>query len=284
VKIPAPNFTQTPNVIFEYWMPLLNGAEFKVLCCLARKIFGWHKADYRDRISLSQIEKMTGLTRPSVTLAVKVLEKHNLIKRFVTGTIGQQQTVYEMVVEQESNSVYQLENFTPPQLENFTPPSKKTLPTKETTTKETTTKESTTLPSSAKVEPEPRARAATAGEKIFFKDPRGNATSIDESLIYRKMLDSGFPTEVVAEAIGILKESDDAIGNVFRFIEAICIRLVNSSKKPKNKKKLSEIRCQFKPSTGKMSTFEDVKKRREEEDERNRAARRQEEASKKEQG
>jgi len=98
------------------------------------------------------------------------------------------------------------------------------------------------------------------------------------------MLDSGFPTEVVAEAIGILKESDDAIGNVFRFIEAVCIRLVNSSKKTKNKKKLSEMRCQFKPSTGKMSTFEEVKKRREEEDERNRAARRQEEASKKEQG
>jgi phage replication O-like protein O len=46
----------------------LNGAEFKVLAAIMRKTFGWNKSS--DRISLSQLEDMTGLSRQGVINAL----------------------------------------------------------------------------------------------------------------------------------------------------------------------------------------------------------------------
>ena len=52
-----PNTSAIPNVLFDYWMEKLSPAEFKVLLCIARKTYGWHKDN--DLISIKQIEKMT---------------------------------------------------------------------------------------------------------------------------------------------------------------------------------------------------------------------------------
>ena len=57
----APNYTQCPNDILDHWLPHLREAELKVLLVIIRKTFGYHKK--RDKISISQIEKITGLHR-----------------------------------------------------------------------------------------------------------------------------------------------------------------------------------------------------------------------------
>lgn len=71
--IPAPNYTQTPNVVFDVLMRDLNESELRVFLAIIRKTFGWGKL--RDRISLSQIEAMTGLSRQAVINGI--YGKHN---------------------------------------------------------------------------------------------------------------------------------------------------------------------------------------------------------------
>lgn len=88
MKIPliqAPNFTQIPNVVFDYWMPRLKPTEGYVLLILCRKIFGWHKTS--DSISANQLVKTTGLSKPTVIAALKELETLGLITK--TQSVGQ---------------------------------------------------------------------------------------------------------------------------------------------------------------------------------------------------
>ena len=125
-QVPAPNFTQTPNVLFDEWLPHLGMAELKVLMVIMRKTFGWHKI--RDRISLSQLQKVTGLERTHVVKGVKSLVEKGLITKLVVGLKGFQDTYYELVVAEDSNNFTQCRNNTPPSVV-------KTL-TKETLTKE----------------------------------------------------------------------------------------------------------------------------------------------------
>jgi phage replication O-like protein O len=125
-KIAAPEYTQIPNALIDEWLPQLTAAETKVVLVIMRKTFGWHKI--RDRISLSQLEKFTGFLRQAVLKAVKSLEEKNLVTKTVIGKNGDQQTFYELVIE-DSNNSYQCVQHTPPSVFN--------TPTKETLTKET---------------------------------------------------------------------------------------------------------------------------------------------------
>ncbi len=84
-QIFTPNYTQIPNVIFDYWMEKLTPAEFKVLLCICRKTFGWHKS--RDKISLKQIMDMTGLSsRSSLVKTLTNLEGYGLINKIKSKT------------------------------------------------------------------------------------------------------------------------------------------------------------------------------------------------------
>lgn len=131
---PAPNYTQVPNVLLDEWMPILSHVELKVLYAITRKTFGWHKD--RDRISLSQLEKLTGSTKEAIVSASRTLQKRGLINKLVIGDPGRQATYYELVVNEDSNNCY-------PSAEP-TPPSRLGRPTKETKTKEIKAKQSPT--------------------------------------------------------------------------------------------------------------------------------------------
>jgi phage replication O-like protein O len=72
-----PNTSAIPNILFDYWMFRLTPAEFKVLLCIARKTYGWHKDV--DKISITQIEKMTGLSRKGITQNLESLIEVGLI-------------------------------------------------------------------------------------------------------------------------------------------------------------------------------------------------------------
>jgi phage replication O-like protein O len=59
----APNYTQTPNELFDL-IPEMGIAELKVTLVVVRKTLGWHKRE--DRISLTQLQELTGLSRQGV--------------------------------------------------------------------------------------------------------------------------------------------------------------------------------------------------------------------------
>ena len=124
--IPAPNYTQSPNIVYDEWLPHLTFVELKVLMVIIRKTFGWHKI--RDRISISQLVKSTGSTDTNVVKAANSLQKRGLILKHVEGENGVQKTSYELVVMENSN------NLDPSCRGGGTPPA--TGGTKETKTKE----------------------------------------------------------------------------------------------------------------------------------------------------
>ncbi len=78
VRILPPNYTQVPNILFEI-MHDLKEAELRVILAVARKTFGWHKKT--DRISFSQMMKMTGLSHRGVWLGVRDAEARGLLLR-----------------------------------------------------------------------------------------------------------------------------------------------------------------------------------------------------------
>ena len=80
-----PNSTQVPNVILDFLIPHLPGAEAKCIIYICRRTYGFHKDE--DRISFSQfisgiknkdgkvLDCGTGLSRASVNEALKNLVK-----------------------------------------------------------------------------------------------------------------------------------------------------------------------------------------------------------------
>lgn len=70
--------TQMPNQLMEILMSRAVNASMKsVLTLIARKTYGFHKET--DEISLSQFEKHTGLTRPTIVAALSKLQQVQLV-------------------------------------------------------------------------------------------------------------------------------------------------------------------------------------------------------------
>jgi phage replication O-like protein O len=115
-----PNHTQTPNELFDHWLPHLTEAELKVLLVIFRKTFGWHKN--RDKISITQLMTLTGLAKHSVINAGRTLHQKGLILRETLGPNGRQETYFELVIEENSNNSDQCKISTPPSANNAPPP------------------------------------------------------------------------------------------------------------------------------------------------------------------
>jgi len=88
-RFKVPSHTQVPNEIFDELMHDLSGAEFKVLCYIARRTYGFHRME--DSISLKQIcdgiltrdgrrlDHGTGLARSTAVVAIRGLVNRGLI-------------------------------------------------------------------------------------------------------------------------------------------------------------------------------------------------------------
>jgi phage replication O-like protein O len=71
-------FRQLPNKVWHDLMEIsLTGAQFRIVLTIVDKTLGFRK--YSEFISYSQFEKLTGLSRQSVNLAVKGLEAKKVI-------------------------------------------------------------------------------------------------------------------------------------------------------------------------------------------------------------
>jgi uncharacterized phage protein (TIGR02220 family) len=64
MKLLIPNTTQVPNVLLDVVMPAIKNASLRVLLAVARKTYGYQKV--ADDISLTQLQKLTGLSRQGV--------------------------------------------------------------------------------------------------------------------------------------------------------------------------------------------------------------------------
>jgi phage replication O-like protein O len=91
-----PNHTQTPNELFDVHMRDMDMAELKVVLGICRKTFGWHKT--RDKISLSQLEEITGMSRTSCIKGTQDAIGRGIVERFACDDGFE----YGLVVEDDS--------------------------------------------------------------------------------------------------------------------------------------------------------------------------------------
>ncbi len=114
-----PAYTQTPDAIFDVWLPHLSGAELKVLLYIVRHTFGYRKD--ADNISISQflhgIEKLdgtgwqdhgTGLSQPAITAAVRRLVALGLVTatRQTARSGGDAPTRYSLIMRGSKESLH----------------------------------------------------------------------------------------------------------------------------------------------------------------------------------
>lgn len=90
IKDMSPNHTQIPNDYLDMFMPHLTGAEWKCLCYIARRTFGFQKR--ADQIAFSQFENGittkdgkvldygTGLSRPKISESLQRLIEVGLLE------------------------------------------------------------------------------------------------------------------------------------------------------------------------------------------------------------
>jgi phage replication O-like protein O len=74
-------YTQIPNYIIDKWMSNMKYYSFITLMAICRKTIGYeqHRDTCSDYISLSQLQKITGLARATVVKAIKDLEDKEII-------------------------------------------------------------------------------------------------------------------------------------------------------------------------------------------------------------
>ena len=81
-----PYSTPVPNILFDEYLLRLNQSELKVVLVVIRKTYGWRhpknpkKRKCRDRISISQFQKLTGLSNKSIADAITSLIKQSIIE------------------------------------------------------------------------------------------------------------------------------------------------------------------------------------------------------------
>lgn len=79
-----PEHTQTPNSFFDVTLPQIKSiGELKVLLAIMRQTFGWRK--FSDTISMSQLVKITGLSRQGVVNGLQLALEHGFIERAANG-------------------------------------------------------------------------------------------------------------------------------------------------------------------------------------------------------
>lgn len=91
----SPNYTQTPNNLFDELLPDMELAELKVVLCIVRHTFGYHRENEGVKLSIRNIARFTGLTARSVMKGAEQAEAHGLLERQQDGN---QTTIWRAIV------------------------------------------------------------------------------------------------------------------------------------------------------------------------------------------
>ena len=81
----SPNYTQTPNELFDELLPEMGLAELKVTLCVIRHTLGYHRDEVK--LSIREIARLTGLTPRSVLEGAKAAKKRGIIHRSVSSNM-----------------------------------------------------------------------------------------------------------------------------------------------------------------------------------------------------
>lgn len=95
-----PNTTQYPNFLFDL-MPTLKEGELRLLNAIVRKTYGWQKQ--KDRISISQMIELTGMSKQGILDARERLINKNIIKAEIVNGIMEYMVVIPDVNEMDVN-------------------------------------------------------------------------------------------------------------------------------------------------------------------------------------
>ena len=139
--LPTCHFTNMPNEIMDKWILELGDVEYKIVTIIARKTYGWGKIE--DKLSISQLMKLTGFSKSPICRALKRLVEDGYIQKQLAFTdCGDKDcSTYSLnVVNLSGHGVVPLETLPVVPLETLGVVPLETH-TKETNTKETPTKE-----------------------------------------------------------------------------------------------------------------------------------------------
>ena len=98
--IKSPEYTQTPNVLFDSYLADMGLAELKVVMAIARKTFGWHQNGCR--ISIKHLAKLTGLSENGVLSGARAAQKRGILKK-ISG--DRKITYWELIVDNSPSEV-----------------------------------------------------------------------------------------------------------------------------------------------------------------------------------
>lgn len=146
----SPNYTQTPNDLFDNFMRDMKESELKVVLCAIRKILGYHK-EY-DPISFTQFEEMTGLSREGVATGIAAAIERGILEEVGTGARGVK--IYGLVINPDQSEITTSQNSRPVLVRNSdqsTPSTSQNFRhTKESDSKEKNQKKNSAAVSSSK--------------------------------------------------------------------------------------------------------------------------------------
>lgn len=94
-RVPPPNYTQAPNVLLDELLPEIGTlAELKVTLVVVRHTIGWHEEE--SQLSLTDLERRTGLSRRSAIDGIKAGIERGTIERRIEGEPGAQESFYAL--------------------------------------------------------------------------------------------------------------------------------------------------------------------------------------------
>jgi hypothetical protein len=136
--IDKPNYTQTPNVLFDELMRDMGEAELKVTLAIVRETFGWHRHNACYEMTISDLEGKTGMTRPSVTKGIAEGMKRGTIRReidnagryyygLIVGDDTDEDDKEPLLIKRRNNEQAG-KNSLPPAVKNFNHDGKEFLP------------------------------------------------------------------------------------------------------------------------------------------------------------
>ena len=99
-KVTKPKYTKIPNIILDNLQSLKAG-EVRLIMAICRNTLGYHKAE--QRLSLTFLQRATGMSRQGVINAAKALLGFDWIKRHALTVKGGQTWEYEINLEVVNN-------------------------------------------------------------------------------------------------------------------------------------------------------------------------------------
>lgn len=98
----SPNHTQTPNDLFDIHMAKMGESELKVTLAIIRKTLGYHKT--KDAISLTQLQKLTGLSRQGASDGTTAAIARGLVEVVGVGKRGV--LIYGLVIGADQSTLF----------------------------------------------------------------------------------------------------------------------------------------------------------------------------------